>query len=148
MLPVKKFLLQCRRDTIELEILRQKQNFLRASLLPKAVQPKDVDVQTSSPGDAMADRMAAVVDLDQDIDAAITRLARDHSIALRVIGAVSSSTNRQILEMYYLDPNCPSWERIARRIPCSERQLYRWHGEALLEAQAEFSKLSENVIRN
>jgi hypothetical protein len=138
MLAVKKFLLQCRKEMIEIDILRDKQNYLRASLLPKAVQPKEMSVQTSGPGDMMADRMAEVADLDRQIEDMIRSLVSNHAIALNVIKRISYPAHRQVLELYYLNPETLSWGDVATRMHYSERQIYNLHGEALLEAQRIF----------
>ena len=144
MLPVKSFLKRCRDEQIEIDALSEKRAALWASLLPKAVQPKEVDVQTSSPGDAMADVLAEVSELDRQIQAMVDNASRDHARALQIIGSIDKPVYRMVLELYYLSPGRMSWAQVSERMGYSERQTYQLHGQALLAAQKSAEDSSES----
>ena len=102
MLPVKKFLMECRKEQIEIEILTQQQDYLRASLLPRSIAPRDMDVQTSTPGDHMAETFARVADYEAEIIRHRERLLKRQALARRVIDQLDQTLHRQVLTLYYL----------------------------------------------
>ena len=63
----KTLLKKCRQEKRELLILTDKLQQLQMSLLPRAIQLKEINVQESGDADPLADRVAAKEDLEQDI---------------------------------------------------------------------------------
>lgn len=143
---IKQFLRQCRQERIEIDILRERQAFLRASLLPAAVRPKEVDVQTSGSGDRVSGTLAEVADLDVLIDQKLRELLMHRRQALQVVFALKDSAQRQVLELYYLSDEDLSWSKVAVRMHYSERSIYSLHGLALLEAEKVCSELQSDPM--
>lgn len=129
----KTLLKKCRQEKRELLILTDKLEQLQMSLLPRAIQLKDINVQESGDADPLADRVAAKADLEQDIRKQIAIMLQREVEAYRLINKLRNSRQRQILELYYLKWKVDAagrchlytWEAVAEELEISERHLYR-----------------------
>lgn len=143
MLKVKHFLQQCRSEQRELRILMEKREQLRSSLLPAAVQPKDVNVQTSGSGDKMSEVMAEAIDFDKKIESKLQEMINRQARAMDIISKVQKSQHRQVLILYYLGQNPRTlkertWQEVADEMQYSVDYIYDLHGQALVEAEQYF----------
>lgn len=138
MLRVKHFLQQCRSEQRELKILMEKREQLRSSLLPAAVQPKDVNVQTSGSGDKMSEVMAEAIDFDKKIEGKLQEMIKRQARAMDIISKVQKSQHRQVLILYYLGQSPRTWQEVADEMQYSVDYIYDLHGQALVEAEQYF----------
>jgi hypothetical protein len=129
----KTLLKKCRQEKRELLILTDKLEQLQMSLLPRAIQLKDINVQESGDADPLADRVSAKADLEQDIRKQIAIMLQREAEAYRLISKLRNSRQRQMLELYYLtwrvdkDNKCHlyTWEEVAFTMGISERWLWK-----------------------
>lgn len=112
-----------------IESKKRQRESLYYTVTGSAIRLKDVDVQTSAGGDRMGDTMAAVADLDRDIQRGIKDLCNQQKQAAKIIDVLSDPRHRAILTDYYL--NAYTWEKVAELNGYETRQVYRLHGEAL-----------------
>ena len=137
----KTLLRKCRQEKRELLILADKLEQLRSSLLPRAIQLKEINVQESGDADPLADRLAAKTDLEAEIRRNLVAMLQRETEAYRLISKLKNSRQRQILELYYLkwkvDANgrCHlyTWDMVAEELEISERHLYRMIPDAFRE---------------
>ena len=129
----KTLLKKCRQEKLELLILTEKLDQLQASLYPRAIQLKEINVQESGDADPLADRTAAVIDLKNEIQRQVYAMLQRELEAHRLVAKLRNSRQRQILELYYLtfkvdaSHRCHlyTWEMVAEELGVSERHLYR-----------------------
>lgn len=98
----KEILRKCRDDRRELLVLKEKQEELRASLIPRAIQYKSDIVQSSGDADPVAERLADVVDMDGQINAIIADMYQREAQALQIIRRITDSRYRVLLMTYYM----------------------------------------------
>lgn len=137
----KTLLKKCRQEKRELLILADKLEQLQNSLLPRAIQLKEINVQESGDSDPLADRVAAKEDLMNDIQKQIAIMLQREAEAYRLISKLKNSRQRQILELYYIkwkvdpDGRCHlyTWEAVAEELEISERWLWKLIPDAFRE---------------
>lgn len=137
----KTLLKKCRQEKRELLILTDKLQQLQMSLLPRAIQLKEINVQESGDSDPLADRVAAKEDLEQDIRKQIAIMLQREAEAYRLISKLKNSRQRQILELYYLkwrvdmagQCHLYTWEEVALELEISERWLWKLIPDAFRE---------------
>lgn len=79
----------------------------------------------------MADYVMKMIELDEEIDKDIVKLVELKREIIRTINKIDDMEYKTVLEKRYL---CyEEWEKIAEDMGYSIRQLYRLHGNALLE---------------
>ncbi len=145
-----KFLRGVRDGLIEIEVLRNNRNQLAASLLPRAIRPREVDVQESAPQDRISGVEAKIADMDAVIGERVKRLETDWKYAHEVIMHMDSSKHRTVLTLYYLTTQeskeirgkndkeivgqcLLSWDDVAVRMGKSVDWVKKLHGDALEE---------------
>ena len=137
----KTLLKKCRQEKRELLILTDKLQQLQMSLLPRAIQLKEINVQESGDADPLADRVAAKADLEADIKRNLASMLQREAEAYRLISKLKNSRQRQILELYYLkwrvdmSGQCHlyTWEEVALELEISERWLWKLIPDAFRE---------------
>ena len=137
----KTLLKKCRQEKRELLILTDKLQQLHMSLLPRAIQLKDINVQESGDADPLADRVAAKTDLEKDIRRQIAVILQHEAEAYRIVSKLRNSRQRQILELYYLKWRVDAagrchlytWEEVALELEISERWLWKQIPDAFRE---------------
>lgn len=93
----KELLTKCRDEKREILILQDKKAQLEASLLPKALSIKAVNVQDSADPDPMFNRIPEVVDLERQIESLLAQLYDHEQQAFRIISGLPDSRHRQLL---------------------------------------------------
>ena len=137
----KTLLRKCRQEKRELLILADKLEQLRISLLPRAIQLKEINVQESGDADPLADRLAAKTDLEAEIRRNLVAMLQREAEAYRLISKLKNSRQRQILELYYLKWKVDAtgrchlytWEMVAEELEISERWLWKLIPDAFRE---------------
>lgn len=136
---------KCRDERRELEILTEKQEQLRTSLYPQAVRIKEISVQESGADDQMSSRLAAVVDMDKEIDGLRFNILIRQLQAYQIISRIKEPKHRQVLELYYLmdkkGGGFYTWEDVAEIMHYSEIWVKRLHGYALLDADKVYTQI-------
>ena len=132
---IKAFFRQCRKELKELQIMSERREWLRASLLPAAIRYKQIDVQTSGTGDQIGEVMPEVAELDKAIRHQIATLAQHQTRAQCIINALDDTRHRQILTLYYLDARLLTFEQVADAMAYELGSIYNLHGDALAEAE-------------
>lgn len=122
----------------EIESKKRQRESLYYKVTGSAIHLKEIDVQTSIKADPMGNTMAAVADLDREINRAIEDLCRQQDQAAKLIGTLSDPRQRAILTDYYL--NAFTWDKVADLNGYETRQIYRMHGEALNELRENATK--------
>lgn len=129
----KTLLKKCRQEKRELLILADKLEQLQMSLLPRAIQLNDIDVQESRDPDPIANRVSAKADLEADIRKQIGIMLQREAAAYHLISKLQNSRQRQILEMYYLKwkvdevGRCHlyTWREVAEELDITEQWLWK-----------------------
>lgn len=132
---IKTFFRQCRKELKELQIMTERAEWLRASLLPAAIRYKSVDVQTSGSGDQIGNVMPEVAELDGAIRERIATLAEHQYKAQCIINGLDDTRYRQLLTLYYLDARLLTWEQVADIMAYELGSIYNLHGDALAAAE-------------
>ena len=86
-------------------------------------------VQSSISGDNMLRLIARVDELERDIISEMSRLMDQRQKLIKEIEAVPDERYRAVLFGRYV--MCDTWEKVALRVPCDVRHVYRLHGDAL-----------------
>lgn len=132
---IKTFFRQCRKELKELQIMTERAEWLRASLLPAAIRYKAIDVQTSGSGDQIGNIMPEVAELDGAIRERIATLAEHQYRAQCIINGLDDTRYRQLLTLYYLDARLLTWEQVADIMAYELGSIYNLHGDALAAAE-------------
>lgn len=102
---------------------------LRAGLTSQSYELKPDKVQTSGPGDALAETFARIDELEREIQQDIIDLDNWKKDTYERIGRLDDLDQRNILIGRYLQRK--QWDRIAFELNFSISQTYRIHGAAL-----------------
>lgn len=135
---IKDYLRSVRKLNKDIDAMMRTKEELRYGLLGSGIPIKQTFVQESAPTDKMAKNMAAVVDLEKQIQRSITRLAREKSKALSIIQTIKDPAHRAIMTDYYI--NAYAWEKVADLNGYSIQRTYEIHGMALKEIRENQSK--------
>ena len=129
----KNFLKNIRNETLELKELQERHAWLWGEILPKGMQLKDIQVQTSIENDKLGDNRAEAIDLEKMIEAKMHRLVERHMQAEVYINKLKDSRQRLVLELYYLSIDRKTWMDVAQKMGYSVSVIYDIHGDALVE---------------
>lgn len=133
---IRKTLYELRHESKEIAILQDKREYLHASLIPRAMKYKTVQVQEPEPGDHMADTVAKIDELDRLIERRIIALVDHQQGALQVIAGIAESKYRQILLLYYIPDGRPrTLDDVAEVMGYSHDRIKHLHRDALKEAE-------------
>lgn len=135
MLKSKIFLKDIRTKTFELRQLQLKRDWLYSALLPKGITYKNVDVQESGPNDQLAEKFGEIYDLEKIIESRIQVLIREHLLAEKYVSRMEDTRHRTVIERYYLSFERTTWQQVADEMGYTEREVYRFHGNALTELE-------------
>lgn len=94
---------------------------------------KDDVVQTSKENDSMAEVVAKIVDLQNDLKNTINNIVEIEKECMAVIDQLDNADQIQILYARYFQ--FKSWNKIAREVGCSYQWVYELHKRALVEVQ-------------
>lgn len=127
------FLKNIRNETLELRELQERHAWLWGEILPKGMQLKDIQVQTSIENDKLGDNRAEAIDLEKMIEEKMHRLVERHMQAEVYINKLKDSRQRLVLELYYLSIDRKTWMDVAKKMGYSVSVIYDIHGDALVE---------------
>ncbi len=97
------------------------------------IKPKEVNVQTSAPEDKLADTLAKIVDMKDELQEEMNELLNIKFQTVKLIRELQDDVYVNILIRRYVKYD--SWEDIALDLGFTERTVFRKHGFALIEFQ-------------
>lgn len=128
---VRQLLQTCRDERKEIIILEEKRDTLRASLLPKAINPQKGKIQTS-PSNTFDAVQSSIYDLNLVIDNHLTSMYRHEAAAFKFIRKLEDPRHRQMLMLYYLSfleirgrRHLYRWEHVAKEMGYSVENIYK-----------------------
>lgn len=127
----KTFLRKIRTERREIAILENKIKAKRFELLPGAIR-YDTDKVQTSPKDRLSELVAELNNYEDKLKELAVRMYRNQTIAIDAIARIPSSEQRQVMEIYYLSNNNPTWDDVADELSYSRRSVLNYHGDALL----------------
>lgn len=130
---IKEYLRSIRKLYKEIEVKRRQRERLYHTVTSSGIKLKDIDVQTSIPGDVLGDTIAEVADLDRGIREDIANLCAMQEQASKMLSTLSKPEYRAVMIDYYL--NTCTWDQVAEHNGYSIQHTYRIHGEALQELE-------------
>lgn len=133
----KEYLQKIRSERLEVEQLQDTIEELRCSLLPSGIRYDAVKVQTS-PDDPMAKVFGKVDKLERKIREGLEEMVEKMNVAYDNINRLEKSEYRQVLTLYYLNKDRPTWSAVADRMEYSEQRIYQLHNDAISELEKEW----------
>jgi hypothetical protein len=130
---IKQLFLDVRKAQCEIDALTLEQERIFTRLTSTTTRLKDVNVQSSSDGDALANGSADLSELSDEITAQLNRISSKQLKAARIIGMIHNSSYRDVLTWYYI--NAYTWERTAAVMNYSPVYIWELGNKALAEAQ-------------
>ena len=88
----------------------------------------------------MAERFGEIYELEKVIENRAQALIRNHLQAEMLISKLTDAKYRCLLDLYYLSEKRTTWQQVANEMGYSEREVLRFHGDALVEME----KIIEN----
>lgn len=126
----KALLHQVRKEQREIIILRQMIEAAELELLPPAIR-YDKDKVQASASDPMLRMAESVEKYEKELKKALARIEPKRTKALRIVGELEDTTERQILYLYFLSYSRPSIDEVAEVVGYSRAQTYRIYKNAL-----------------
>ena len=141
---IKDLLKNIRAERIELEVLREKADEIRSSLLPKAITYDGVRVQTSH-DDKTIEVISHLTEIEELEGKRMVRLAAHISMAEKVIDQMPTAEYRNLISLRYIHGKSPmSWYDVAEKMGYSSKYVRgKLHGRALAEARGIWEKEKE-----
>lgn len=131
----KEFFKQIRREYKEIQHLEEAIERQHMKLLPQAIR-YDKDHVQISPEDTMSTVMVAIADEIKTLEKTRIRLGERRQKAYELIDTLSKSDEREVMRLYYMEPKkngmLRSWDDVADEMGYDVRNIYRIHGEALV----------------
>ena len=126
----KSFFREIRSERREIRILTETIYAKEMDLLPSGIRYDKDQVQTSVE-DIFTDKLADLGDYEKKRKKLVTKLAKRQAQAIEIISRIPDTKQRQVMEIYYLDINNPTWDDVADEMGFDRRWVLRIHGEAL-----------------
>lgn len=104
------------------EILEDKREIIRSELMPKSPMMSDMP-KAHSQTDRMADYMAKIEKLEEDINQARSQMLEKMIFVSELIAKVDDTAIYQVLYYRYIKGS--KWETIAEALGYTDRHLYR-----------------------
>jgi len=104
---------------------------LRELLLSITAHTKEINVQSSGPGDKVGDNVAKIIDLQDEINADIDKYVDRKLEAIRKINELGNDDYAGILIRRYV--KYEDWNTIAEALGYTRQGIAKKHGLALLE---------------
>ena len=128
----------------ELAALEQRKEYIRESMLPKAIQ-YDKDAVSSSPVDPMSKYVDKLSDLEELTQKRYRKLLDDNILAEKILEAMPTSKYRLLLQLRYIQGGMRyrySWAEVAANMGYDEHHVkIVLHQAALKEAQEIYDKM-------
>ena len=131
----KEFLKQIRDINITIISLQMEIERLNAMLTSTTIKPKDVNVQTSTPADPMADKIIKKVEYEDKLKACICRQMTIKGKALTLIDSMERQGDKSVLMLRYI--NCLSIKDIMDQMDASRATV----NNRLRDAEKNFNAL-------
>lgn len=112
----------------------------RALMLSTTIKAKSVNVQTSTPGDIMADTMAKVLEYESTIQKYLKELCEKKTLVINILLQMDVES-QELLTVRYLKGR--TIEQTAEEV---HRSSYYHTWEALHKAEEEFCKIYANTV--
>ena len=146
----REILRKCRANRREVLILLEKQEELRTSILPKAMQIKSDMVQASHEMDPMAERLSEVVDMESKIDDAVATMFAEEALAWKIIFHIKDVRYRCLLVTYYMTSytdargreHLHTFDTVAEENGYTPGTMRHYHKKALIAADKAAEELS------
>lgn len=138
----KDYFQRIRSERLEIEQLQDTIEELRYSLLPSGIRYDKIKVQTSA-DDTILKVYAQVDELEHKIKDHLQKLVERMNVVYDYIGRLEKSEHRQVLTLYYLNANRPTWPVVADKMSYSEQRIYQLHNEAMGLIEAMWKDYSE-----
>ena len=129
----KSFFKSIRASYREMKSLEEERDRLFAMLTSTTIKSKDVNVQTSVPGDKMSEIVPVMMELDELINAQVQIIIEKQIEAERIIQQIEDVRYREILRWYYVQNL--KWQEVADRMNYDVAYVQRMNGDALIEAE-------------
>lgn len=126
----KSFFREIRSERREIRILTETIYAKEMDLLPSGIRYDKDQVQTSVE-DIFTDKLATLGDYEKKRKKLVTMLAKRQAQAIEIISRIPDSRQRQVMEIYYLDVNNPTWGDVASEMGYERRYVLKVHGNAL-----------------
>lgn len=127
--PAYEYLNKPHRIELRIRRLMYRREALLSCLLPKGLKPKIVQVQESAPGDKMADVMAEVKGIEDEVERLSWEKVEAIQDTIRTISRLESDAERTVLMGFYVARR-PMTE-LAEELHYSERSAFRLKRKAL-----------------
>ena len=137
----------------ELAALELRKDYIRESMLPKAIQ-YDKDNVSASPADPMSKFVDKLSDLEELTQKRYNKLVNDNILAEEILSKMPTSKYRMLLQLRYLQGGIKyrySWSEVAINMGYDECYVKKeLHQKALCEAQEIYNKIlkSEKTPKN
>lgn len=131
----KEFLKQIRDINITIISLQMEIERLNTMLTSTTIKPKEVDVQTSTPSDPMADKIIKKVEYEDKLKECIYKQMRIKGQALTLIDSMERQEDKSVLMLRYI--NCMAIKDIMDKIDASRATV----NNRLREAEKNFNIL-------
>jgi hypothetical protein len=126
----KTFFRSIRLERREIRILNDKIYAKEMDLLPSGIRYDRDPVQTSIE-DMMTGKLAELGDYEAKRKELVRKLTQRQARAIDIISRIPDTKQRQVMEIYYLDPNNPTWDDVSDELGYDRRWILRVHGAAL-----------------
>lgn len=131
----KEFLKQIRDINITIISLQMEIERLNTMLTSTTIKPKEVDVQTSTPSDPMADKIIKKVEYEDKLKECIYKQMTIKGQALTLIDSLERQEDKSVLMLRYI--NCMAIKDIMDKIDASRATV----NNRLREAERNFNAL-------
>lgn len=132
---IKEYLYAIKHERREIDELRDQIDRLRSDLLPKGIV-YDGDRVQSSPRDSMSEAVARLVDFEDQLGRRLTRLLERQLYAESLVAQLTDSTERQIIDLFFLSSSTLRMEAVADVVGYSMQQCWRIYSRALANLEA------------
>lgn len=130
----KQYLRQIREERLEIEQLYDRIEELNWSLLPSGIRYDTIRVQTSP--DNQLEEICSKIDLcERSLCDHLAKLVDRYNKAVGYVNRLDKSEHRQVLTLYYLSKDRPTWEQVAREMGYSDRRVYDIYNDAIAELE-------------
>lgn len=139
----KKYLEQLKTIDRKINQLYREKERMEAQLSPGSTAPKEVQVLSSVPADPMGDKVAAIVDIEREMDRLSDQLIKKRSEILNVIHSLDDSNCIDLLYKRYMEYK--QWKDVEKEMNYSHKQTMRIHGRALSLVRKKVEKMKDDT---
>lgn len=145
---VKQYLYSIRDERQEIKELRERIEDLEMSLYPSGIRYDKDNVQSSPSQDRMAETVATIADYETMLQDRLDWLANRQKKAQWMINQLTSSLERQILNLYFLSARKTRMDDIAGIVGYSKRTTYRYYLSGIKHIEAQIPQDVEKLSPN